>query len=111
VRTFVRQVLGAVSQLERGLIARRLRRGRTHKAEAGGYAYGAPPLGFRAEGGELVPDPGEQKAVKLIIQLKNEGASLRNIAVRLTAEGLEPKRGGAWHPMKVKRVVDRAGAK
>jgi DNA invertase Pin-like site-specific DNA recombinase len=108
VRTFVRQVLGAVGQLERGLIARRLRRGRLHKAEQGGYACGAPPLGFRAEGGELVPDPDEQKAVQLIVQLRNEGASLRSIAVQLTAEGLEPKRGGAWHPMMVKRVVDRA---
>jgi len=36
---------------------------------------------------------------------------LRNIAVQLTAEGLEPKRGGAWHPMAVKRVVDRAGVR
>jgi DNA invertase Pin-like site-specific DNA recombinase len=111
VRTFVRQVLGAVSQLDKGLIARRLRLGRLHKAEQGGYACVAPPFGSRAEGGALVPDPGEQKAVQLIIQLRNEGASLRGIAVQLTAEGLEPKRGGAWHPMMVKRVVDRAGAR
>jgi len=106
-RTFVRQVMGAVAQLERGLIARRLRRGRLHKAEAGGYAYGAPPLGFRAEAGALVPDPDEQQAVRLIVQLRAEGASLRNIALHLTAEGLGPKRGGAWHPMMVKRVLDR----
>ena len=46
VRTFVRQVLGAVSQLEAGMIARRLRRGRQHKAEQGGYAFGGPPLGY-----------------------------------------------------------------
>jgi hypothetical protein len=62
-------------------------------------------------GGELAPDPGEQKAVQLIIQLRNEGKSLRNIAVQLTAEGLQPKRGGAWHPMMVKRVVDRTGVR
>lgn len=111
MRTFVRQVLGAVSQLERGMIVRRLRRGRQHKAEQGGYAYGGPPLGFRAEGGELVPDPGEQAAVGRILELRSKGASLRQIACTLTAEGLEPKRGGAWHPMKVKRVLDRAGEK
>jgi len=108
-RTFVRQVMGAVAQLERGLIARRLRRGLQHKAEQGGYAAGQPPFGYRAEGRELVPDPDEQKAVQLIIQLRNEGASLRGIAVQLTAEGLEPKRGGQWHPQQVKRVLDRAG--
>ena len=109
VRTFVRQVMGAVAQLERGLIARRLRRGRQHKAEQGGYASGAPPLGFRAEGGELVPNPDEQVAVARIVELRADGASLRQIAVTLTAEGLTPKRGGAWHPQQVSRVLGRAG--
>ncbi len=47
--------------------------------------------------------------MRLIVQLRAEGASLRSIAVQLTAEGLEPKRDGAWHPMAVKRMVDRAG--
>jgi len=109
-RTFIRQVMGAVAQLERGLIARRLRRGRQHKAEQGGYAAGAPPLGFRAEGGELVPDPDEQAAVQRIVELRADGASLRRIAAALTAERLTPKRGGAWHPQQVARVLDRAGA-
>jgi hypothetical protein len=77
-------------------------------------AYADPPartprLGFRAEGGALVAHTGEQQAVGLILRLRAEGVSLRNIAVCLTAEGLEPKRGGAWHPMMVKRVLDRAG--
>lgn len=110
-RTFIRQVMGAVGQLERGLIARRLRRGRLHKAEAGGYAFGAPPLGYRAEGGELVLDPDEQAAVQRIVELRADGASLRQIAVTLTVEGLAPKRGGAWHPQQVARVLDRAGVR
>jgi len=108
-RTFIRQVMGAVGQLERGLIARRLRRGRLHKAEAGGYAWGAPPLGYRAEGGQLVPDPSEQVAVQRIVELRAAGASLRQVAAVLTAEGLTPKRGGVWHPQQVARVLDRAG--
>ena len=109
IRTFIRLVLGAVGQLERSLIARRRRRGRQHKAAAGSYAAGAPPLGFRAEGGELVPDPDEQAAVQRIVELRADGASLRQIAITLTAEGLAPKRGGAWHPQQVKRVLDREG--
>lgn len=44
-----------------------------------------------------------------IVELRVEGASLRRIAATLTAEGLEPKRGGAWHPQQVSRVLDRAG--
>ncbi|MFO7548078.1 MAG: recombinase family protein [Acidimicrobiia bacterium] len=105
VRTFVRQVLGAVSQLEAGMIARRLRRGRLHKAESGGYAHGAPRYGWRAEGGELVPDPAEQAVVERIRALRADGASLRDIAGVLNAEGVRSKRGGRWHPATVARVA------
>jgi DNA invertase Pin-like site-specific DNA recombinase len=110
VRTFVRQVLGAVSQLEVGMIARRLRNGRRHKAEQGGYAYGAPPFGYRAEGGELVKDPAEIAVVKRITALRDGGRSLREIAATLTEEGLKPKRGERWHPQTVARVLGRTGA-
>ena len=41
-RTLIRQVLGAVSQYERSMIALRLRSGRRRKAQHGGYAFGAP---------------------------------------------------------------------
>jgi hypothetical protein len=48
MRTFVRQVMGAAHQLERGHIAARMRAGRDLKAERGGYAgFGAPPFGMR----------------------------------------------------------------
>jgi DNA invertase Pin-like site-specific DNA recombinase len=56
MRTFVRQVMGAVMQLDRSMIVRRMRKGRDAKREAGGYSDGAPRFGHRAEGGELVPD-------------------------------------------------------
>ena len=108
VRTFVRQVLGAVSQLERGMIARRLRRGRDHKAEQGGYAYGAPPFGYRAEDGDLVHDPAEQEIVAQITELRGDGRSFREIAATLNGLGYRPKRSAQWHPMTVKRVADRA---
>lgn len=80
VRTFVRKVLQAVSQLEVGMVARRLRRGRLHKAEAGGYAHGAPPYGWKAEGGELVPDEDEQGVLERIKGMRAGGASLGDIA-------------------------------
>ena len=105
VRTFVRQVLGAVSQLEAGMIARRLRRGRLHKAEAGGYAHGAPRYGWKADGGELVPDQGEQAVLERIRAMRADRASLRDIAGVLNAEGVPSKRGGKWHPQTVGRVL------
>ena len=88
---------------------RRLPRDRQPKAEQGGCARGAPPLDYRAEGGELVPDPEEQAAVQRIVALRADGAGVRRIAATLTAEHLAPKRGGSLHPQQVARVLDRAG--
>jgi len=105
VRTFVRQILGAVSQLEAGMITRRLRRGREHKASEGGYAQGAPPYGFRAESGQLMPDPEEQRVVLKMIAMRDSGSSLRDITTSLNNAGLPSKRGGRWHPQTVARVL------
>ncbi|NEW71007.1 recombinase family protein [Streptomyces rhizosphaericus] len=41
MRTAMRQMRGVFAQLERSVIAARLRHGRREKAEQGGYAYGA----------------------------------------------------------------------
>ncbi len=106
VRTFVRQVLGAVSQLEAGMISRRLRRGRQHKASSGGYAHGAPPYGFRAEGGALVPDVREREVAAIIKELRSEGLSLRQISTRLNQQRIPAKRGGHWYPQTVSRIVN-----
>jgi DNA invertase Pin-like site-specific DNA recombinase len=105
VRTFVRQILGAVSQLEAGMISRRLRRGLEHKAAQGGYAHGAPPYGLVAESGQLIPDPDEQRVVLSMIEMRGTGASLRDIADHLNGTGVGSKRGGTWHPQTVSRVL------
>ena len=106
-RKLIRQVLGAVSEYERAMIALRLRSGRRRKAERGGYAYGAPPLGVRAEGRALVPVEEEQDTLRRIAVLREEGMSLREIGTTLHAEGHHPKRGGEWHPETLRRAVRR----
>ncbi len=107
-RRLIRQVLGAVSEYERSLIRLRLRNGRRRKHERGGFAYGSPPYGWRAEGRELVPEPAEQAALALIRELRAAGQSVRSIAAALAAEGHQAKRGGAWHPETVRRIIARA---
>jgi len=107
-RKLVRQVLGAISEFERALIKLRLQRGRALKAERGGFAYGSPPFGFRAEGGELVPLDREQEAIAMALELRRQGRSLRQIGADLTKAGFTPKRGGSWYPPTVARVLDRA---
>ena len=109
-RKLVRQVLGAISEFERSLIRLRLQRGRALKAERGGFAYGSPPFGFRAAGGELVPFDREQEAVAMALDLKRQGCSLRQIGSALTEAGFTSKRGGPWYPSTVTRMLGRAAA-
>jgi DNA invertase Pin-like site-specific DNA recombinase len=104
-RKLIRQVLGAVSEYQRAMIALRLRSGRRHKLLAGGFAGGTPRYGFAAVDGELVLDPEEQKALDRMREMRDGGFSLRAIADALTIEGYTTKRGGRWHPYTVARLL------
>ena len=108
MRTAMRQMMGVFAQLERGMIAARLRAGRRLKSERGGYAAGAPPYGMRATERTLVPDESEQATLERIRELRQEGRSLREIAQILEAEGVKTKRGHHhWTPGALGRIVQR----
>jgi DNA invertase Pin-like site-specific DNA recombinase len=106
-RKLIRQVLGAVNEYERAMIALRLRSGRRKKHDNGGYAYGSPPYGWRAVGRELVEHTQEQAALARMRDLRDHGASYRDIATALTAEGYQPKRGRVWYPMTIRQILTR----
>jgi DNA invertase Pin-like site-specific DNA recombinase len=108
MRTLVRQIMGAIAEYERETIRRRMATGRALKAERGGYAYGSPPYGWETAGKELVPDPAEQAVIARMTRLRDGGASFRDVADALNADGVAPKRGAAWHPMTVRRALARA---
>lgn len=108
MRTAMRQMAGVFAQLDRAMLVKRMRNGRAEKARRGGYAgYGSPAFGQQAKDGELVPDETESAVVARIAELRASGASLRQIAAQLAAEGSTPKRGGSWHPQTVARVLAR----
>jgi DNA invertase Pin-like site-specific DNA recombinase len=107
MRTFVRQVMGAAAELERAMIAARLRGGRRTKAERGGFAYGAPPYGYKSVKGSLVKELPEQRALERMRALRSEGQSLRAIALTLTREGHSPRRGEVWHPTVLATLLRR----
>lgn len=105
MRTALRQMIGVFAQLDRGMIAARLRAGRRMKAASGGYAGGAPRFGQRAAGRSLVPDETELATADRIHDLAAAGHSSRQIADVLNAEGRRSKRGGAWSSATVCRVL------
>lgn len=105
MRTFVRQVMGAAAQLERGLITKRLRNGRKTKAASGGYAHGAPAYGQKAVNKELTADSGEAEVLEQMRAWQTEGVSIRGICDRLNTAEIPSKRGGRWHPTTVARLL------
>jgi DNA invertase Pin-like site-specific DNA recombinase len=108
MRTAIRQVMGVFAQLDRALIAKRMRNGRKAKALTGGYAgYGSPAYGQQAVNRELVDVPSEQQAIRTIQELRGLGMSYQAIATKLNDEGVKPKRGGVWYAMGVRRVLVR----
>ena len=102
-------MLGAMCEMERSIIRERVERGRQVKADKGGYAFGAPPIGKKAVDGELVPDEMEQATIALIHRHRRSGKSPQAIADYLNAQGVPTKRGGYWHHSTVRKVLRSIG--
>lgn len=105
-RKFIRQVLGAAAELERGLIVKRLKSGRAAKKAAGKYAGGAPAYGQEVVNGTLTAQTDEAVALERVKSLRAEGASYRAIATLLNTEGVPTKRGGRWQATTVARILN-----
>jgi DNA invertase Pin-like site-specific DNA recombinase len=111
MRTAIRQVMGVFAELDRKMVAKRLRDGRVAKAAAGRKAVGEYPFGYAAtdKGRErdVGPTETEQKAVARIVELRLAGRSYREIAKTLDAEGRKPRRATCWLAAAVRNVALR----
>jgi DNA invertase Pin-like site-specific DNA recombinase len=113
LRTALRQVVGVFSELERRMVTKRLKDGRTAKAATGRkstgcYAYGYCGTGKGRER-DATPVPDEQLVIETMMLLRAQGESYRAIARRLEELGHKPRRAAAWSPMTVRSVLLRAG--
>lgn len=106
----VLNVLVSVAQWERETIAERTKTALDQKKAMGEYVGGTRPFGFELDGTRLVAIPQEQDAITRILDLRDQGRTLREIAAELTSRGIETKRGGRWHIQTVKNILDRADA-
>jgi DNA invertase Pin-like site-specific DNA recombinase len=100
-------MLGAFAEYERAVIIGRLQGGRAAKALKGGYAYGAPPFGWRSVERELQPDDSQQAVIARIVELRSNGASTRAIAAQLEEEDYSPPRSARWNHSTVAKIVAR----
>jgi site-specific DNA recombinase len=106
MRKAFRQFLGIVAELEKAFITMRLSGGRLHKARKGGYAGGAPGMGYQVKDGDLVIDQARADIVRQIFSLKESGLGLREIARLLNARSVPTARGGKWHGTTVSYVLN-----
>jgi DNA invertase Pin-like site-specific DNA recombinase len=111
-RTLIRQVLGAVAEYERKMIALRMQSGRRRKIRTTGYAGGPRPYGWESDAGTLVPVPVEQGVLRYIADAVAYGTPYRRIADDMNARGIPKLTGtGPWLANEVHRTLARAMAR
>ena len=101
---FMRRILDAVAELEREMIVARTKAALAAK-KARGERTGSVPVGKRVEGGVLVDDANEQRAIVLARKLRGQGYSLRDIGVELQLAGFATRKGTVFAPQQVQRMV------
>lgn len=103
---FVLQMLGAVSELERGMIHERVSSGRTEKASQGGFNGAPEAFGYTYEAGKFEVSEGEAATVRSIFTMFLGGKSLNAIAKHLNSIQAPTKKGGSWYPVTVSKILN-----
>ena len=99
-------ILDAVSQFERTLIAKRTRAALAAK-KARGERTGGIPYGkqMHPNNTTMVPNEAEQIVIETTRALHKGGMSLRKIAAHLTTLGLHPRTGKTWGKTQIVRML------
>lgn len=100
----MRSIVAAMAAYERALISSRTRAALAVK-KARGERVGGIPYGYRAEGGVLVEEPGEQATIARARKLRAEGLPLRAVGRALLQEGRTPRNGKAWNVQVLARLL------
>jgi DNA invertase Pin-like site-specific DNA recombinase len=97
-RKFMRQVLGAVHELDKSKIVLKLRAARQRKKAATGRCEGRKPFGFRE---------GEAEVLARIQSLRASGQTLEQITRTLNAEGIKTRSGGQWFSSTIHNILKK----
>ena len=111
VDPFVLHLFAALAEKERSLISARTRQAFA-AAKARGVALGSPKLAQARESAATSIKAGADQHAANILPIIREAqkagaTTLRAVADALNARGISTARGGSWHAMSVKNVLDR----
>jgi site-specific DNA recombinase len=111
----MRGIIDLFSQYERQLIRARTRAGLAVK-KGRGERVGRLPFGYQLaeDGVHVEPNPAEQEAIAVIVQLRAEGLTQEQIANHLNGSGV-PSRGrrgepASWHQTSIGRLLKKRAA-
>ena len=102
-------ILGAISQWERKIIAERTSAALQEKRDQGRATGGIPPFGYDFVDGERVENPEEQAVLEQIESMKEAGRTWQAITDALTENGYTTRRGGKLTRQGIFRIAKKNG--
>lgn len=100
-----RSLLQFVAEQERKNIALRTGRGRSIKAQCGGYSGGRVPYGYSVDNGVLVINPEERPIVEFIFRETDKGTPMLGIASLLAEHGYVTRKGRGFQVSTIKSII------
>lgn len=97
-RVFMRQIFGAVHQLDKSNLVLKLRAARQRTKVATGRCEGRKPYGTRE---------GEQEVLNKMHGLHAVGGNWETISATLNNEGIKTRSGKLWYPATVRNILIR----
>jgi len=98
-------LMASLAQMERKLIGERTAAALAQKRANGEKTGGLVPYGYRAVNGKLETDPGEQKAIRRMKDLRRKGQSYQGVADTLTKEGILTRKGTPFRETQIIRIL------
>ncbi len=99
----------ALAEMERRIIGERTKAALSHKRSRNEKTGGDVPYGYDlSPAGILIKNDSEQKVIRVIRRLNQQGYSLRKICRELEKSGFPTKRGNlSWHPATIAGILNR----
>lgn len=101
-----RALLQFVAEQERRNIALRTSKGRSMKAQCGGYAGGRAPYGYQILNGQLVINDTEAEMVRHVFEMHDKGIPMLTIADDLRDLGYKTRKDTYFHASSIKSILE-----
>lgn len=97
-----------VSEFQRKNYGEKTQRALLEK-KAQGLVYGEIPYGYKkaSDGIHIEPDEFEQSVIKDVLQMNEQGVSIRDICPILNERGIRTKKGGTWAKTNLAYIIKR----